>query len=127
MHFSLSPRTRRVLIHFANATKFYQQHRREIDTSDGTNYKDIHVRIAVDEYFRAKQDLLDCPEPEIVMLVEQLQLERIDEAMKISADKAIQADSDAMLAKQELVRMGQRLIDGFNRVESRTAAGQYLN
>jgi hypothetical protein len=65
----------------------------------------------IDEHSAAKNDLKNCPESEIQALVHQIWIERIDEAMpdesKTPLD-VIQADHDAVLAKNELVALGHK-------------------
>jgi hypothetical protein len=113
----LSAGTRDRLARYTRAIKQYEIESRKVYLRDGGYLEVPPSGPAIDEHFAAKQDLRNCPEQAIRDLVFQVQIERIDEAMadesKTELD-VLAASHSAMLANNELVYLGQQILDSEN-------------
>lgn len=103
--------TKKRLIRYAIAKKQYETESRTIYYRDGSHLSIAPSPVTLNEYFGSQSDLLNCSEPEIQALVQQIQLERIDEAM--SDETKTQVDvmatsQNAMLADNELIHLGHK-------------------
>lgn len=104
----ISEDSKRRLVRYANAVRLVEMSSRKIYFRD-RSYLDMGPSFAAQaEYAIAKTELDNCLEPEIKVLVYQIQIERIDEAMEKSELDQRQADDNAMLAKNELVHLGYK-------------------
>jgi len=107
----ISAETTRRLIRYANATKQHETERRVIRDRDGGMLERSPSLPTLKEYFDARDDLVNCPEPDIKTLVHQIQIERIDEVMVDETKtelEVIAADHNVMLADNELVYLGHK-------------------
>lgn len=104
----ISAESKSRLMRYADAVHRVEMSSRKIHFRDGS-YLDMGPSLAAHtEYAIAKTELDNCPEPEIKTLVYQIQIERVDEAMKKSELDQRIADDNSMLAKNELVALGHK-------------------
>ena|SRR5258708_36850550 len=111
----LPGRTRKKLARYAQAVKQYELERRRVYFRDGGHLEIPPSGQAIDAHSAAKQDLLNCLEPAIKKLVHLIQIDHVDQAMAESELTVRRAVDEAKLAENELVWLGQRIIDSSTR------------
>lgn len=107
----LSGRTRKTLARYAQAVKQYELERRRVYFRDKGHLEIPPSGPTIDEQSGAKRDLSNCPEQAIRDLVFQVQIDRVDEAMGKSELAVRRAVDEAKLAENELVYLGQQILD----------------
>jgi hypothetical protein len=113
----LSTGTRDRLARFTRAIKQYEIEGRKVYFRNG-GYLEIPPSVqTITEWSESRADLKNCPEQAIRDLLNRIQIERIDDAMadetKTEVD-VIAAAHNAKLAENELVALGQRILDSEN-------------
>jgi hypothetical protein len=110
----LSVETRDSLARYTRAINQYEFEQRRIYSRDGGHLEIPPSGRTIDEWSESRADLKKCPEPAIKELVYRIQIERVDEAMadetKTEVD-VLAAAHNAKLAENELVSLGQQIID----------------
>jgi len=114
----LSGRTRKKLARYAQAVKQYELERRRVYFRDKGHLEIPPSGPTIDEHSAAKQDLLNCPERAIRELVHLIQIDRVDQAMAESELAVRRAVDEAKLAENELVHLGQQILDSENSTEN---------
>ena len=114
----LSGRTRKTLARYAQTVKQYELERRRVYFRDKGHLEIPPSGPTIDAHSAAKRDLSNCPEQVVKELVHRIQIDRIDDAMGESELAVRRAVDEAKLAENELVYLGQQILDLENSTEN---------
>jgi hypothetical protein len=110
----LSAGTRDRLARYTQAIKQYEIETRKVYFRDGGHLEIPPTGRTIDQHSAAKRDLSNCPEQVVKELVHLIQIDRVDQAMAESELAVRRAVDEAKLAENELVYLGQQILDSEN-------------